>query len=237
MGGPAVGTLPPGVPVSGAQSGVMVPHALHLTQVQGNVAARVLVPTLTNTFRHSRRSRKGRTPLSIGFPRGRAAAMMYKACQFFYKLYDANLAANEDCRAKCLEFGTSCGYATTWGKGQWCTVLRNDAPCYSLDAGPGQCGSSGVGAFTYKLEYTSLQKVTANNSANSTASTGSSFVPEGQGCCHNSPGLPIYYKLFDGNAPDCQMKCEQFGSSWVHYHLGSRSVVHSLACGYAMLFT
>merc|ERR1712232_1342613 len=41
------------------------------------------VPTLTNTFRHSRRSRKGRTPLSIGFPRGRAAAMMYKACQFF----------------------------------------------------------------------------------------------------------------------------------------------------------
>merc|ERR1712232_1154487 len=81
--GPAVGTLPPGVPVSGAQSGVMVPHALHLTQVQGNVAAQVLVPTLTNTFRHSRRSRKGRTPLSIGFPRGRAAAMMYKACQFF----------------------------------------------------------------------------------------------------------------------------------------------------------
>merc|ERR1711904_744249 len=125
----------------------------------------------------------------------------------YYKLFDGELA-NEDCRAKCLEFDSDCGFATTWGQGQWCTVLRKDAPCPYLDSGAGQCGSSGVGAFTYKLEYTSLQKVTAN----STASTGS-WQPEGQGCCHNAPSLPIYYKLYDGNAQDCQAECEKFQSS------------------------
>jgi len=45
-----------GARVSGAQSYVMMPHAIHLTQVQGNVAAQVLVPSLTNW--NTRRSRK-----------------------------------------------------------------------------------------------------------------------------------------------------------------------------------
>jgi len=55
--GPAVGTLRLGDKVSGAQSGVRIRHALHLTQVQGNVAAQVLVPTLGNTIQDRSRMR------------------------------------------------------------------------------------------------------------------------------------------------------------------------------------
>merc|ERR1712167_55703 len=78
-------------------------------------------------------------------PEGQGCCHNTPGLPIHYKLFDGKLAI-EDCRAKCLEFDSDCGFATTWGQGQWCTVLRKDTPCPYLDSGAGQCGSSGVGA-------------------------------------------------------------------------------------------
>jgi len=64
------------------------------------------------------------------------------------KLYDDKLSG-EGCENKCLEAGG--GYYTEFPTG-WCTVLTFDAECETLDDQPGQCGSTGVGAKTYKFE-------------------------------------------------------------------------------------
>jgi len=143
-------------------------------------------------------------------PEGQGCCHNAPGLPIYYKLFDDNAP---DCQAKCEQFGSNCGYITTWGPGQWCTVWRAGTPCYSLDPGPNQCGSSGVGAYTYKhiSPVTSLPKVTAKSADGSTSTVG--WVGRGQGCCHDVQSLPIFYKLYDTNAQDCQAKCLEFGSS------------------------
>merc|ERR1712061_826617 len=77
-----------------------------------------------------------------------------------YKLYDGAWPSNalsalnatkakDACQSKCESF-PDCGYTVEFPGNAWCTVLSTEPTCDSLDKGEGDCGSSGVGAHTYK---------------------------------------------------------------------------------------